>query len=201
MKQVFTRVTVLLWLLVTVQAASAQLLAFTKDQQVRSTIEKVLMALPGQLQPITGQLISIDVQSKEFESKVLLPGSLANSIVHYASVDNKKTIAAWHSTVLETDEFTKASKKFKWLYSQLKGSYSCGGRKLSLSAAYEAPKEEMPFTNIIFEQKEGQSNERIQLSMQFEVTTWVIRLAIYNEDKETERLIKQGPATAAANDY
>jgi hypothetical protein len=165
-----------------------------KDAAVLSAIEKVLTALSGQLKPITGELINNNPQSREYESKVLLPGSISNMVVQYASVDNKKTIAAWHSVVMETDEFAKASKKFKWLYQQIKsGVYKCGGKNLRLTAPYESPKEELSFTSLVFEEAGKKGAERIELSMQYAVTNWVIKLAVYNEDRELENLVKNGP--------
>lgn len=193
MKQITTHFAALLCLLFSTNSVQSQLFV-QKDGAFLSAIEKVLSALPGQLKPITGELINNNPQSREYESKVLLPNSVSNSIVQYASVDNKKTIAAWHSVVLETDEFSVASKKFKWLYNQIKsGVYKCGGKNLRLSAAYEAPKEELAFTSLIFEEAGKRGTERIELSMQYAVTNWIIKLAVYNEDKELESLVRNGP--------
>lgn len=193
MKKMTNRLAAIVCLLVCTQAAKSQLFV-QKDAALLSAIEKVLTALPGQLKPITGELVNNNPQSKEFESKVLLPGSLSNMVVQYASVDNKKTIAAWHSVVMETDEFAKASKKFKWLYQQIKsGVYKCGGKNLRLSAAYESPKEELAFTSLVFEEAGKKGSERIELSMQYAVTHWTIKLAVYNEDRELENLVRNGP--------
>jgi hypothetical protein len=193
MKQFTNRFAAVLWLLVCTHLVHAQLV-LKKDGPLHDAVEKVLTALPGQLKTVTGAMIADNPQSREYESKVLLPGSISSSVVQYASVDNKKTIAAWHATVMETDEFATASKKFKWLYNQIKSaSYNCGGKSIRLTAKYEAPKEEITFTTLVFEQPGDKGNERLQLSMNYEITNWVIRISVYNEDREVASLIKNGP--------
>jgi hypothetical protein len=194
MKQITTHFVAIVCLLILISPIQAQLF-LKKDAAVHATLEKVLAALPGQLKPITGNLVNNNPQSREYESNVLLPGSINNMVVQYASVDNKKNIAAWHSVVLETDEFATASKKFKWLYQQIKaGVYKCGSKSLRLSAAYESPKEEISFTSIIFEEPGQKGIERIELSMQYTVTNWTIKLVVYNQDRELENLVKSGPS-------
>jgi hypothetical protein len=194
MKQFTNRFAALLWLLVCTHAVHAQFILVKKDGPLHDAVEKVLAALPAQLKTVTGAMIADNPQSREYESKVLLPGSISSSVVQYASVDNKKTIAAWHATVMESDEFATASKKFKWLYNQLKSSsYNCGGKSIKLTAKYESPKEEITFTSLIFEQAGNKGTERLQLSMNYEVTNWVIRISVYNEDREVASLIKNGP--------
>jgi hypothetical protein len=194
MKQFTNRFAAVLWLLVCTHVVHAQFLLVKKDGSLHAAVEKVLTALPAQLKTVTGAMIADNPQSREYESKVMVPGSISSSVVQYASVDNKKTIAAWHTTLMETDEFATASKKFKWLYSQIKNSsYNCGGKSIKLTAKYEAPKEEITFTSVVFEQPDQKGMERIQLSMNYEVTNWVIRLSVYNEDREVASLIKNGP--------
>jgi hypothetical protein len=193
MKKMTTHFAAIMCLLFSTTNVQSQLFV-KKDAAVLSAIEKVLAALPGQLKPITGELVNNNPQSREYQSKVLLPGSVSNMVVQYASVDNKKTIAAWHSVVMETDEFAQASKKFKWLYQQIKsGVYKCGGKNLRLTAAYETPKEELSFTSLVFEETGKKGAERIELSMQYAVTHWTIKLAVYNEDRELENLVRNGP--------
>jgi hypothetical protein len=193
MKKMTTHFAAIACLLFSTTSVQSQLFV-QKDAAVLSAIEKVLAALPGQLKPITGELVNNNPQSREYQSKVLLPGSVSNMVVQYASVDNKKTIAAWHSVVMETDEFAKASKKFKWLYQQIKsGAYKCGGKTLRLTAPYESPKEELSFTSLVFEEPGKKGAERIELSMQYAVTHWVVKLAVYNEDRELENLVRNGP--------
>jgi hypothetical protein len=200
MKQFTNRFAAVVWLLVCTNLLHAQLLLIKKDGPLHDAVEKVLAALPAQLTTVTGTMIADNPQSREYESKVVLPGSISSSVVQYASVDNKKTIAAWHATVMETDEFAAASKKFKWLYNQLKSaSFNCGGKSIKLTAKYETPKEEITFTSLVFEQPGDKGTERLQLSMNYEVTNWVIRIAVYNEDREVASLIKNGPQEK--NDY
>ncbi len=195
MKQITNRFAAIVWLLVCTNLLHAQFLLIKKDVPLHDAVEKVLSALPAQLKTVTGAMIADNPQSREYESKILLPGALSNTVVQYASVDNRKTIAAWHATVMETDEFATASKKFKWLYNQVKhATYNCGGKSIRLTAKYEAPKEEITFTSLVFEQPGEKGTERLQLSMNYEVTNWVIRIAVYNEDREVASLIRNGPA-------
>jgi hypothetical protein len=199
MKQITNRFAAVIGLLVCTNLLHAQLV-FKKDGPLHDAVEKVFAALPGQLKTVTGAMIADNPQSREYESKVILPGGISSSVVQYASVDNKKTIAAWHATVMETDEFATASKKFKWLYNQLKSAtYNCGSKSIKLTAKYEAPKEEITFTSLVFEQPGEKGTERLQLSMNYEITNWVIRIAVYNEDREVASLIKNGPQEK--NDY
>jgi hypothetical protein len=199
MRKMTTHFAAIVCLLLSTTGVQSQLF-IQKDGAVLSAIEKVLAALPGQLQPITGPLINNNPQSREYESKVLLPGSVSNYVVQYASVDNKKTIAAWHSIVMETEAFAAASKKFKWLYHQIKsGVYKCSGKSLRLTAPYESPKEEISFTSIVFEEPGKKGTERIELSMQYAITNWTIKLTVYNQDRELETLVKHGPS--GDNDY
>jgi hypothetical protein len=193
MKQFTNRFAAVLWLLVCTTAVHAQLL-IKKDAALHSAIEKVLAALPTQLKTVTGAMIADNPQSREYESKIAFPGGVSSSVVQYASASNKKAIAAWNAVVMEAEEFATAGKKFKWLYNQLKsGTYNCGGRNIRLAAKYEAPKEEIMFTTLVFEQPGEKGLERVQLSMNYEVTSWVIRLSVYNEDREVASLIKNGP--------
>ncbi len=193
MKRIMFRFVAVLWLLVYGSAAHTQLL-LKKDAPLHDAVQKVLSALPGQLKTITGTLLADNPQSREYESKVQLPGSLSSSVVQYASVDKKKTIAAWHAVVMEEEDFKTAGKKFRWLYNQLKaGSFQCDGRSIRFTGKYEAPSEDITFTTVMLAQAGDKGKERIELSMQYEVTQWVIRVAVYNEDTETLSLIKNGP--------
>ncbi len=194
MKRIIIRSAAMVWLLACSMFAQAQFL-IKKDASLHDAVQKVLLALPGQLKTITGTLISDNPQSREYESKVQFPGSLSTSVVQYASVDNKKTIAAWQAVVMEEEDFKAAGKKFRWLYNQLKaGAYQCSGKIIRFKGKYEEPTEALTFTTVVLGQEEGKGQERIELSMQYEVTNWVIRIAMYNEDTETLSLIKNGPA-------
>lgn len=194
MKRIMLRMAAMCVLLFITLFSKAQLL-LKKDAPFHEAVQKVVAALPGQLQAITGALVADNPQSKEYESKVQLPGSLGSSIVQYATTDQKKIIAAWNAVVMEEEVFKTAAKKFHWLYNQLKaGSFKCGDRTIRFRGKYESPDESLPFTTVMLTQEGDQGKERIELTMQHEITQWVIRVSVYNEDTETLSLIKNGPS-------
>jgi hypothetical protein len=101
-------------------------------------------------------------------------------------------VCSWQALILTTESFEKAKQKFKSLYSQLHnlGVRPGGSKSYPLKGSWEQPVEQKNFTAIVF--APGPADEelikklRVELSMQYELLEWKVRILVYNKEREDE---------------
>jgi hypothetical protein len=102
--------------------------------------------------------------------------------------NSKNKIYSWQAVLLSSEDFEESSKKYKWLYNQLKVmTVKVQDYTFTLSGEYNAPDESKNFCSTIFKLTPNASNMpklKIEASMQFQFPEWKIRLLVYERERD-----------------
>jgi hypothetical protein len=173
--------------LLLMSAASAQLKS-PFGSAFRSDVQKVVEDYPHQFASIRGEVVVKNPQSVEYSSLLTPQGVEASSIVQYSSVN--KAIYSWQATVLTTESFEEAQKKYKWLYQQLKGmNVKYVADLYTLRGAYEEPSESRKFTTSVLTLQAPPTplqKLKVEVSMDFEFPEWKVSLMVYEKEREDD---------------
>ena len=158
-------------------------LNFISQTNVSSDVKKLIEDFPNCFANLKGEIKVQNPQTTEYESDFKIEGSEESRIIIYTS--KKKTICSWESLVLTTENFSEAKKKYKALYTQLKSSTN----KLHLKGNYEEPKEEKKFASSVFSinsQDISSGKLKIEISLQYELMEWKVKLLVYDREREDD---------------
>lgn len=166
----------------------AQLKFPVTNNDLRNNLSMVISDFPNQFAAIKGDTISVNPQTIEFASKLDFKEASQNSIVLYKA---QKQIYSWQAVLLNTEDFEEASKKYKWLYNQLKVMTVKleGGYSFTLSGNWNAPEESKTFSSSIFKLTPNAGNMpklKIEASMQYEFPEWKVSLLVYEKEREDD---------------
>lgn len=155
---------------------------------LRSDVQKVVAAYPGQFADLKGEVLVKNPQTVEYASLVK-PDKAENVVItQYSS--NSKEVYTWHATLLSTEDFAAAEKKYKWLYQQLKGmNVKYVVDQYTLRGDYRAPTEEMKFTISqlsVANPPMALKNLRVEIAMQFEFPAWTVSLTVFEKEREDD---------------
>ena len=172
------------------------LLSFTVHGQLKlpvtngigPDIKKVIQDYPNQFSNLKGDVVVQNPQSTDYACNFKVDGAEEATITQYSSA-NKYNICSWQATMLTTDDFETATKKYKSLYSQLNNLATKmeEGVYLHLKAKYEIPTEEMKFNSIIFNVDNGGTSLKklkVELTMQYELLEWKVKVLVYEKERE-----------------
>lgn len=166
-------------------SAQAQLKFPVTNNDLRTNLSKILTDYVDGFAALKGDTISVSPQTIEFSTKLSFQGSEQNSITQYNS---KNKIYSWQALLLTTEDFEAASKKYKWLYNQLKVmTVKVQDYSFTLWGEYEAPDESRKFCSTVFKLMPNAANMpklKIEASMQFEFPEWKINLLVYERERE-----------------
>jgi hypothetical protein len=176
-------------LLMTILAGSssqAQLKVPVTNNDLRINLQKIVSDFPNQFSALRGDTLIENPQSIEFASRLEFSGAMENSIIQYKSV---RPVYSWQATLLSTEEFEEAEKKYRWLYNQLRVMTIKldNGYSFSLNGDYDEASESKKFCGSIFKMTPNASNMpklKIEASMQFEFPEWKVNLLVYEREKE-----------------
>ncbi|HWJ92636.1 MAG TPA: hypothetical protein VNR87_16075 [Flavisolibacter sp.] len=174
---------------------AAVLAGFTAKSQVkfpvtnndlRTNLQKIITDFPHELSSLKGDTLADNPQTIEFASLLDFKGATDNSITQYKSV---RPIYSWKATLLDTEDFEEASKKYNWLFAQLKVMTVRldGGYSFTLSGDYDQPDESRKFSSSIFKLTPNAVNMpklKIEASLQFEFPEWKVSLLVYEKERE-----------------
>jgi hypothetical protein len=154
---------------------------------IHPELEKVVKDYFNHFMNIRGEEIGENPQSTEYYSSVKITGAEECSITKYSSTKNE--IWSWQAVMLTTEEFEKANKKFKALYSQMNNlavnfedQSAC-----SFKGDYETPTEAKKFTSVVFSAKtknETLKPLRIELTLEYKLVEWEIKILVYGKERE-----------------
>src|SRR5688572_17702212 len=82
----------------------------------RNDIQKVVEEYPHQYASLRGNVINKNPQSIEYASRIKPEGAQEATVVEYSALG--KQVYTWQATMLVTEDYEEAAKKYKWLYSQ-----------------------------------------------------------------------------------
>lgn len=167
------------------------------NNAIQTDIEKVLKDYPNQFKNIREEEISRHPQSTDYRSAIALIGAEECLVTKYSS--KRKEIYSWQAIMTTTDDFEAAKKKFKSLYNQLNNLtvHLSDNQVFHFKGNYESPSEEKKFTSSIFSAdpvSPSVKNLKIELTMQYELLEWKIRILVYGKEREDDERgeIKEG---------
>jgi len=152
---------------------------------LRNDLQKVINDYPKDFSTLKGEVIVENPQTVEYACLLEFSGAESNTITKYNST---KSIYSWQATILTTEEFEDAVKKYKWLYNQLKSmTIILDDYSFSLDGDYDEPDESKKFSSCIFRLLPSAINLpklKIEVTMQFEFPDWKVGLQIYQKERE-----------------
>lgn len=173
-----------------ITATHAQLL-FKPNALVQQAIKQVVTDFPNRLQNITGALLQENVESSNYSSKVILPGTEACTVTQYKSVKNKNR--SWQAVMPEAESFAAAKKQYRDLFLQVKNlqvQLPGNSKSFTAKAVYDEPKEEKKFAGSIFRFKNDAlyKDVKIEVALQYLITGWQVSLFVYDKKEDDEIL-------------
>ena len=88
-------------------------LKISNNNSVRTDLQKIVADFPNNFNSVKGEVIQINPQTTEYASKVQIHNANC-SVTKYSS--NEKEVYSWQATILSTENFDEATKKYKWLH-------------------------------------------------------------------------------------
>jgi hypothetical protein len=165
-------------------ATTAQLRIVTNND-LRNNLAKVVADFPKELNTIKGEMIAENPQSVEFATLLKFEGAESNTITKYNS---QKPIYSWQAIVLTSEDFEEATKKYKWLYNQLKAmTLNMGDLSFTLNGSYDKPEESKKFSASTFVLLPAATNLpklKIEVGLQFYFPEWKVMLTVYQKERE-----------------
>ncbi len=176
----------LLWFALT---SSAQLKLPAINHSFTADIKAIIKEYPGKFAAITGAIIQENPQTIEYASTQKLGGAEFSSITQYASGSKKKY--SWQATMLTTEEYEEAAKKYKNLYSLLNNMAvkMKTGVTFYLKGRYTPPTDEKKFSSsfLTFEKPDEPLRKMLlEVSLQYLFPEWKLSLRIYEKEREDD---------------
>ena len=165
--------------------SNAQFKLPVTNNELRGNLSKVISEFSNQFSEIKGPVTNENPQTTEYSTTLKFENAEENLITEYKGI---KSIYSWQAILLTTEDFEKASKKYKWLCNQLKvmtvtidGHYS-----YSLDGKIDPAVESKAFSSSIFTLMPAASNLpkiRIEAGMQFQFPEWKVQLLVYEKER------------------
>lgn len=173
-------------------AAQSQLIKLPVNNAFRTDIQKVVEDFPHQFTAIRGDVINKNPQTVEYAS-LLIPEGVQESVITQYSA-GQKPIYSWQAILLTTEDYGTAVKKYKWLFSQLKGlNVKYVADLYTLRGEYELPDESRKFTvsTLALSQPPGLLRKlKVDVALNFEFPEWKVSMLVYEKEKEDD---ERGP--------
>lgn len=166
-------------------STNAQLRLPVTNNDLRNNLSKVISDYVEGFASLKSDTIIVNPQSIEFTTKLDFPGSEVNSITEYLS---KKPTYSWEAVLLTSEDFEEASKKYKWLFGQLKlVTVTVQNNSYGLNGEFDVPDERKKFCASIFTLTSNDGNLsklRVEATMQFAFPHWKVNLLVYSRERE-----------------
>jgi hypothetical protein len=165
--------------------AGAQVKFPVTNNDLRNNLSRIISDYANGFTALKGDTIEVNPQTIEFASRLDFEGAEQNSIVEYRSL---KPVYSWKAVLMTTEDFEEASKKYTWLYNQLKVmTVNVQDYSFTLDGGYQAPDESRKFSSSIFKLTPNAANIprlKIEATMQYDFPEWKINLLIYERERE-----------------
>lgn len=154
----------------------------------RSDIQELVKDYPGGFSQTKGEERAKNPQTIEYVSLISPEGVSDAYVMQYSAMG--KSIYSWHGVLLETEDFEEASKKYKWLFTQLKGmNVTYVTDQYTLEGKYVTPDESIGFaisTLTLANPPSPLKKMKIEVSLNFEFPEWKVGLAIFEKEREDD---------------
>jgi len=166
--------------------AAAQVRAPFTNNDLRNNLEKVVGSFSSGFADLKGEVIAENPQTIEYATLLEFRGAEENSITRYLS---HKPVYSWQATLLTTEEFEEAEKKYKWLFNQLKVMTLTINKEysFSLNGDYDAPDESRKFavsTMVLTPAAVHLPKLKIEVSMNYVFPEWKVQLTVFQKERE-----------------
>lgn len=161
----------------------------TATNTIRTDIQKIIADFPNQFVRFKGDIVNQSPQRVEYLSTLLPNSAQSATITEYSY--NKKPVYSWQALMLTTEDFEAAAKKYKALYTQVKGAYVTFNANQSyyLQGNYEAPDESKDFLSSMlnfYTRDEDIKRIKVEVNMQFEFPEWKVNLLVYSRERDDD---------------
>ena len=168
-------------------SASSQL-KLPVNNALRSDFQKIISEYPQHFESIRGDIINQNPQSIEYASQIKVGDAQECMIVKYSS--GIKPIYSWQALMFNSEDYEAASKKYKWLFNQLKGlNIFYVNDQYTLKGDFEEPDESRKFTTSILAPvapPQPLRKLKIEIALLFEFPEWKVNLLVYEKEREDD---------------
>ncbi len=158
------------------------------NNALRSDVQKIVAEYSQNFENIRGEVLNQNPQTVEYKSNLILNNAEQCSITKYSS--GVKPIYSWQAVMYTTEDYEVASKKYKWLFNQLKGMNVFYIRdQYTLKGNFEEPDESKKFATSVLALNtppEALKKLKVEVGMQFEFPEWKVNLIVYEKEKEDD---------------
>lgn len=155
---------------------------------IRSEVQKVVEDYPSGFSNARTHVVAENPQTIEYATRWKPTGAEEASVVQYSS--GRKAIYTWQATMLSTESFEEAVKKYKWLCSQIKGmNVKYVVDMYTLEGKYIAPEETKKFTVSTFSVADAPQQLKklkVEVAMQYEFPEWKVKMLVYDKEREDD---------------
>lgn len=185
MKILQTKLLILFFCLFTLPAFSQLRLPVTNND-LRTNLQKVIADFSQELKSVRGEVRSENPQTIEYATVLKFEGSEDNFVTKYIS---KKPIYSWEASLLTTEDYDEAVKKYKWLYGQLKVMTVNlnDGYSFTFDGKYGAPDPNKKFAASTFRMIPAAINLpklKVEANLQYYFPEWKVILTVYQKERE-----------------
>jgi hypothetical protein len=158
------------------------------SSSLRSDFQKIMAEYPQHFEGIRGEVINQNPQTVEYASQLKLADAEECIITKYSS--GLKPIYSWQALMFTSEDFEAAYKKYKWVFSQLKGMNIYYVKdQYTLKGSFEEADESRKFTNSILTPvapPDPMKKLKIDVALQFEFPEWKVKLVVYEKEREDD---------------
>lgn len=169
--------------LFSLNTATAQL-KLNPVNSIVSDVKKVIGDYPSHFDNILGELIIQNPQSADYQCNFKVNGAEECTITIYTGKKNR--VSSWQATMLTTESFDEATKKFRSLYAQLN---NLSLNTMHLKGVYESPVEDKKFTSVLFAfdpADDPVKKLKVELVIEAELLEWKVKVLIYDRDRDDD---------------
>ena len=158
------------------------------DNSLRNDFQKIVTEYPLHFAGIRGGIVNQNPQTIEYRSEIKLRDAMECSIIKYSS--GSKPIYSWQGVMFMSEDFEAASKKYRWIFNQLKGlNIYYVKDQYTLQGSFEEPDESRKFSNSILEpvSPPGPLKKlKVEVALRFEFPEWKVNLLVYEKEREDD---------------
>ena len=168
-------------------SASAQL-KLPINNSIKSDLQRIVTEYPHQFESIRGNILNQNPQTIEYVSDLKVGDAKECTIIKYSS--GLKPIYSWQGVMFISEDFEEASKKYKWIFNQLKGlNIFYVKDQYTLKGSFEEADESRKFTNSVLAPvapPDPLKKLKIEVALLFEFPEWKVNLLVYEKEREDD---------------
>ena len=156
------------------------------NNSIRNDFQKIVVEYTHNFANICGQVINQNPQTVEYASEIKLGGAQQCVVTKYSS--GSKPIYTWQALMFTSEDFETASKKYKWLFSQLKGTNVHYVKdQYTLQGQFEPADESRKFTTsvlVVNAPPTPLEKLKVEVALLFEFPEWKVNLTVFEKERE-----------------